>query len=253
MIKNYLKILTLFLGVLFTQSVNAAYETGVATEYKITVLKIELCATGSAIPTSNAAFSCLNPVTVSTAGLDSAVDIGNDAISAGEAAATLGNFGLASPGVTYTHLIATMKREIQITGKTANCSTKGDGTKATTIVGGSDSGSGESVAASTAPVSAKLFVPAMTNNSDNRDIRSVSNVAGDNATSGGTIDANHDFFQGMLALTTPFTLKPGQNPTVTMAFDTSTAVAALDGDGCASGADEMQAAPPTTTITIQGQ
>ena len=161
MIKNYLKILTLFLGVLFTQSVNAAYETGVATEYKITVLKIELCATGSAIPTSNAAFSCLNPVTVSTAGLDSAVDIGNDAISAGEAAATLGNFGLASPGVTYTHLIATMKREIQITGKTANCSTKGDGTKATTIVGGSDSGSGESVAASTAPVSAKLFVPAM--------------------------------------------------------------------------------------------
>ena len=253
MIKNYLKILTLFLGVLFTQSVNAAYETGVATEYKITVLKIELCATGSAIPTSNAAFSCLNPVTVSTAGLDSAVDIGNDAISAGEAAATLGNFGLASPGVTYTHLIATMKREIQITGKTANCSTKGDGTKATTIVGGSDSGSGESVAASTAPVSAKLFVPAMTNNSGNRDIRSVSNVAGDNATSGGTIDANHDFFQGMLALTTPFTLKPGQNPTVTMAFDTSTAVAALDGDGCASGADEMQAAPPTTTITIQGQ
>ena len=253
MIKNYLKILTLFLGVLFTQSVNAAYETGVATEYKITVLKIELCATGSAIPTSNTAFSCLNPVTVSTSGLDSAVDIGNDAIGAGEAAATLGNFGLASPGVTYTHLIATMKREIQITGKTANCSTKGDGTKATTIVGGSDSGSGESVAASTAPVSAKLFVPAMTNNSSNRDIRSVSNVAGDNATSGGTIDANHDFFQGMLALTTPFTLKSGQNPTVTMAFDTSTAVAALDGDGCASGADEMQAAPPTTTITIQGQ
>ena len=253
MIKNYLKILTLFLGVLFTQSVNAAYETGVATEYKITVLKIELCATGSAIPTSNAAFSCLNPVTVSTAGLDSAVDIGNDAIGAGEAAATLGNFGLASPGVTYTHLIATMKREIQITGKTANCSTKGDGTKATTIVGGSDSGSGESVAASTAPVSAKLFVPAMTNNSSNRDIRSVSNVAGDNATSGGTIDANHDFFQGMLALTTPFTLKPGQNPTVTMAFDTSTAVADLDGVGCGSGADEMQAAPPTTTITIQGQ
>lgn len=253
MIKNYLKILTLFLGVLFTQSVNAAYETGVATEYKITVLKIELCATGSAIPTSNAAFSCLNPVTVSTAGLDSAVDIGNDAISAGEAAATLGNFGLASPGVTYTHLIATMKREIQITGKTANCSTKGDGTKATTIVGGSDSGSGESVAASTTPVSAKLFVPAMTNNSGNRDIRSVSNVAGDNATSGGTISASHDYFQGMLALTTPFTLKPGQNPTVTMAFDTSTAVAALDGDGCTSGADEMQAAPPTTTITIQGQ
>ena len=253
MIKNYLKILTLFLGVLFTQSVNAAYETGVATEYKITVLKIELCATGSAIPTSNAAFSCLNPVTVSTAGLDSAVDIGNDAIIAGEAAATLGNFGLASPGVTYTHLIATMKREIQITGKTANCSTKGDGTKATTIVGGSDSGSWESVAASTAPVYAKLFVPAMTNNSGNRDIRSVSNVAGDNATSGGTISASHDYFQGMLALTTPFTLKPGQNPTVTMAFDTSTAVAALDGDGCASGADEMQAAPQTTTITIQGK
>ena len=253
MIKNYLKILTLFLGVLFTQSVNAAYETGEATEYQITVSKIELCATGSAIPTSNAAFSCLNPVTVSAAGLDSAVDIGNDAIGAGEAAATLGNFGLASPGVTYTHLIATMKREIQITGKTANCSTKGDGTKATTIIGGSDAGSGESVAATTTPVSAKLFVPAMTNNSDNRDIRSVSNVAGDNATNAGTISASHDYFQGMLTLAAPFTLISGQNPTVTMAFDTSTAVAALDGDDCGAGGKEMQAAPPTTTITIQGQ
>jgi len=253
MIKKYLKILTLFLGVLFTQSVNAAYETGEATEYKITVSKIELCATGSAIPTSDAAFSCLTPVTVSTAGLDSAVDIGNDAIGAGEAAATLGNFGLASPGVTYTHLIATMKREIQITGKTANCSTKGDGTKATTIILGSDAGSGESATSSTTPVSAKLFVPAMSNNSGNRSIRSVSNVAGDNATNGGTIDASHDFFQGMLVLTTPFTLIPGQNPTVTMAFDTSTAVAALNGEHCAAGGLEMQAAPPTTTITIQGQ
>ena len=55
------------------------------------------------------------------------------------------------------------------------------------IVGSSDTGSGESVAASTAPVSTKLFVPAMKNNSDNRDIRSVSNVAGDNATNAGTI------------------------------------------------------------------
>jgi len=253
MIKNYLKILTLFLGVLFTQSVNAAYETGEATEYQITVSKIELCATGSAIPTSDAAFSCLNPVTVSNAGLDSAVDIGNDAIGAGEAAATLGNFGLASPGVTYTHLIATMKREIQITGKTANCSTSGDGTKATTIILGSDAGSGVAASSLTTPVSAKLFVPAMTDNSSNRDIRSVSNVAGDNATNGGTISASHDYFQGMIPLAAPFTLKVGQNPIVTMAFDTSTAVAALDGVGCTDGEDEMQAAPPTTTITIQGQ
>lgn len=252
MIKNYLKILTLFLGVLFTQSVNAAYETGEATEYQITVSKIELCATGSAIPTSDAAFSCLNPVTVSAAGLDSAVDIGNDAIGAGEAAATLGNFGLASPGVTYTHLIATMKREIQITGKTANCSTKGDGDKRTNITG-SDTGSGESATSSTTPVSAKLFVPAMDDRAANRDIRSVSNVAGDNATNGGTISASHDYFQGMLTLAAPFTLIPGQNPTVTMAFDTSTAVAALEGGGCSTGADEMQAAPPTVTITIQGQ
>jgi len=53
----------------------------------------------------------------------------------------------------------------------------------------------------------------MTNNTDNRDIRSVSNVAGDNATNAGTISASHDYFQGILAL----------------------------------------AAPPTTTITIQGQ
>jgi len=81
------------------------------------------------------------------------------------------------------------------------------------LIAPSYSGSGESVADTTTPVSAKLFVPAMTNNTDNRDIRSVSNVAGDNATNAGTISASHDYFQGILAL----------------------------------------AAPPTTTITIQGQ
>ena len=53
-------------------------------------------------------------------------------ITAGEAAATLGNFGLATSGVTYTYVQMTMNRAITIKGSaTANstvCYTKGDGT-----------------------------------------------------------------------------------------------------------------------------
>ena len=50
-----------------------------------------------------------------------------------------------------------MKREIQITGKTANCSTKGDGTKRSNLGG---TGSESAAAGQHTPVSAKLFVPA---------------------------------------------------------------------------------------------
>ena len=60
MIKNLFKILfiTLFIYSISSKAF-AAVESGPATEYKVTITKIELCETGSSLTT------CLNPVTVS--------------------------------------------------------------------------------------------------------------------------------------------------------------------------------------------
>ena len=104
--KNLTILATLyFLGVTFLY---AASGSGLATVYKINVNKLELCETGSSVTT------CLNPITVSKAGLSTDVDLAS--ITAGETAATLGNFGLAKSGVTYTYVQMTMNRAITIKG-----------------------------------------------------------------------------------------------------------------------------------------
>ena len=254
MIKKFKLLIILFL----LTSINTANarELGQATEYKMTIHKLELCASGS---TFTATWNCINGADVSGGSVGTAIDIGSAAIGVGQAAATLGNFGLVKTGVKYTHIITTLSREFQITGLTRDvntgaisCVTDGDGAATTKI---SDSvGSGASKASGT-PVSSKLFAPAMNDQALYRMIRSVDDAAGSNPTAGGTIEAADLFFQSVGPLDTPYILKPGQIPTVTMAFETSTAVAARNHSACADGGTdaEMQANAPTATLSLQGQ
>jgi len=248
MIKKFKLLIILFL-LTSINTVNAR-ELGQATEYKMTIHKLELCASGS---TFTATWNCINGADVSGGSVGTAIDIGSAAIGVGEAAATLGNFGQVKTGVKYTHIITTLSREFQITGKTTSCSTAGDGTAATSVSSSANSGASE--ASTTAPVSSKLFAPAMSDQALYRMIRSVDDAAGSNPTAGGTIEAADLFFQSVGALAKPYILKPGQIPTVTMAFATTTAVAARNEGACADGgADaEMQANAPTATLTLQGQ
>jgi len=247
MIKKFKLLIILFL----LTSINTANarEVGEATEYKMTIHKLELCASGS---TFTATWNCINGADVSGGSVGTAIDIGSAAIGIGEAAATLGNFGKVKTGVKYTHIITTLSREFQITGSTASCVTNGDGAKTTNI--SNDTGGGPSKASGT-PVSSKLFAPAMSDQSAYRAIRSVSDAAGSNPEDGGTLDADHLFFQSVGPLDTPYILKPGQIPTVTMAFATTTAVAARVEGNCANGGSdtEMQANAPSATLTLQGQ
>ena len=93
MIKIFLK--TFIFICVFALGMNISYAakgTGAATVYKISVTKLELCETGSTLS------NCLNPITVSNPGLTTDVDLAS--ITAGEVAATLGNFGLATAGTT---------------------------------------------------------------------------------------------------------------------------------------------------------
>ena len=251
MIKKFKLLIILFL----LTSVNTANarDTGPATEYKMTIHKLELCATGSTIGAMGGNWNCINSVDVSGGSVGTAIDIGSAAIGIGQAAATLGNFGKVKTGVKYTHIITTLSREFQITGKTDSCSTAGDGTAATSVSSSANSGASE--ASTTAPVSSKLFAPAMSDQALYRMIRSVDDAAGSNPTAGGTIEEADLFFQSVGPLDTPYILKPGQIPTVTMAFATTTAVAARNENACADGGSdaEMQANAPTATLTLQGQ
>ena len=97
--KNLLLILILTL--LTFNSVNAASGTGEATQYRVTMKKVELCSDST----------CTTPILVGER--DMQADI-----AAAEAGATVGNFTSTAgiPGGTYTHIRITISRSIQITG-----------------------------------------------------------------------------------------------------------------------------------------
>jgi hypothetical protein len=169
-------------------------------------------------------------------------------ITAGEAAATLGNFGLAKSGVTYTYVQMTMNRAITIKGSaTANstvCFTKGDGNLNGTH-GVAETTSGDSTEAT-------LYVPPFVDATNYPQINSVGDATGAGARIAGTVDASDTHFQARQALAAPFILDPTAIPTVKVAFGTATAVTVSNGASC-DGAARMYATPPDATITIQGQ
>ena len=247
MIKKFKLLIILFL----LTSINTANsrELGEATEYKMTIHKLELCAAGSTIGALGENWNCIDSADVSGGSVGTAIDIGSAAIGVGEAATTLGNFGKVKLGVKYTHIITTLSREFQITGQTLTCITGGDG--ALTTKTDDSVGSGTSNVGLATPVSSKLFVPAMAGRAGTANLRSVSDVAGSNPQVNGTIIVSHEFFQTIGSIGS-YVLKPGQIPTVTMAFGTQQALAARNPSACDGGA-EMQAAEPVAILTLQGQ
>lgn len=234
MIKNLFKILfiTLFIYSLSSKTF-AAVEEGPATEYKVIITKIELCESGSSLT------ECINPVTVSSgAAVGSVLDIAGT--NPGESAGTLGNFGLATPGKSYTFLQATMDREITITGDSGNCTTSGgNGTLTTPATGGTGTAASKT-----------FFVPVFSDATNYPQVNGVKNSDGSGGQDApGNVTAGNSYFESREALTKPFTLTQGQIPTIFMAFSTATAVTHADNGTCGNAA--MYATPPTVTITIE--
>ena len=219
----------------------SASASGAATTLKITVTKIELCETGSTDT------NCLNPITVSDSGLSTNVDLAS--ITAGSVAATMGNFGRANAGKSYTYLQAIMSRAIIVRGSATadglTCYTKGDG---------NSNGATYGVAETTASDSteATLYVPAFVDAANFPRVNSVGDREGNNPRIAGTVNGADSHFASRDPLTKPFILDPSAIPTVTMAFGTSTSVTVSDGSNC-DGAARIYATPPDVTITIQGQ
>jgi|TARA_B110000285_G_C15093126_1_gene600284 hypothetical protein len=231
--KNLFKIL--FITSFFYLPISKAYaavESGPATEYKVTITKIELCETGSTTAL------CLSPVTVSSgSNLGVAMDIA--AVLSGEAVGTVGNFGLATVGKTYNVIQTTMDRSIVITGDSGNCTTSGgNGTLTTNATGGTGTAASKT-----------LYVPLLAQNDTYIAINGVQSSDGSGSQDeAGAITTGHNYFESRNVLTAPFTLKPGGIPTVSVAFSTATAVTHADNGTCGNAA--MYATPPTVTITI---
>ena len=192
---------------------NFAYSaSGDATEYKLTIYKIELCETGSTVA------NCLNPVTLFE-GNSGTIDIANT--TAGAQAAALGNPGSAILGKTYNATQVTMDRAITVAGYVADgvnsCSTveSNGSTKALNGLG--------DVSTSGTPVTpvAGIYYAGEAGAADLNVSDAWNAVSTD-----GTVDtddddnsANYQRLQWRTVLTAPVTITLGKTPTITIAFD----------------------------------
>ena len=227
-----IKILNTFIALIFLFSAfNAFAGTGRATEYKVTMTKLELCETGST--TAN----CLNPLTISPSTTSGEVDIA--AVDAGAAAGSYGNIAKAKIGTLYTYLQITMSRQFIITGTAGNnCATKAgeSGTK-TTDAAGQTGGT---------PGSSTLYVPDGSSYNDHMN-GSVDSL-GASVSNDGVIGTSDEYFQYRKIISGGgLKVKAGDFPTVKVAFDVSNAVG-NSGGTCTN--NVMYAEEPGMTISF---
>ena len=238
------KIKTFLITVLFTFIFygNAVAATGAATEYKITIYKIELC------DNSSSASACNNAVTIFD-GDSGAIDIANT--TAGAAAASLGNASAAKFGTSYTYLQITMGRDFTVKGSAA------DGSGTTCYTKSGEAGAAGTLAKGTTTagsVASTTLYAAMVGTSVGDNLTGLSSLT-DTTGVVSTIASDDEYFQYRQELASTFTMVQGNIPSVTVAFGTSAAVGAIDdmGDSCETvgAAKGLYAAEPDVTVTIK--
>jgi len=224
---------------------------GPATQYVITMTKVELCETGTTLVVT----SCVNPAQISAAGTSAEVDIAG--LGAGGAAA-FGNMSKAKVGSTYTHIRTTLSRLVTVTGQDNNI-TGGSGTCVTVSGNNGVVGKYALGATSGTPASVTLVMPdtATYNAGGGMGATLDNTVAGSTATAitqaAGTIVAADTHFASIAALGKPVSIKAGQIPTIKAAFGTDTAVraSAIGSVRCASSTKTLSIAPPDVSILIE--
>lgn len=222
----------IFLILLFTFLIlnkgYAATATGEATEYEITMKKVELCSDAT----------CTTPITVGE--IDMAADI-----AAADAGATVGNYASTAgiPSGTYSHIRITISRTIQITGTvvisdSSSCFTDGgtdnvaDNLLATTATSASSTTmylvNDDSYEVGTGTTDSENITIGYTNPT----YATSMSVSGDNAVM-------------IYELTEPYT-RLLKAPVIKVAFNTENAVGCED-----TTADVMWIEEPYVSITIQ--
>jgi hypothetical protein len=224
---------SLIVLILLFSSFNAFAATGPATEYKVTMTRIELCETGST--TAN----CFNALTISPTGTSGAVDIA--AVDAGAAAGSYGNIAKAKKGTLYTYIQIAISRQFSMTGSAGTCKTKaGEIGSKTTDAKGQSGGT---------PGSSTLYVPDGSSYNDHMN-GSVDSL-GASVSNDGVIGTSDEYFQYRKIISGGgLRVKAGDFPTVKVAFDVSNAVGEGTGGVSACTADVMYANEPGMTISF---
>ena len=237
------KIKTFLISIIFTFIFygNVVAGTGEATEYKITIYKIELC------DSSSTASACNGAVTIFD-GNSGAIDIANT--TAGASAASLGNASAATFGTAYTYLQITMGRDFTVKGSAA------DGSGTTCYTKSGEAGAAGTLAKGTTTagsVASTTLYAAMVGSSVGDNLTGLSSLT-DTSGVASTIESDDEYFQYRQELASTFTMVQGNIPSITVAFGTSAAVGAIDdmGDSCETvgAAKGLYAAEPDVTVTI---
>ena len=216
--------------ILLFSTFNAFAGTGPATEYKVTMTKLELCETGST--TAN----CLNPLTISPSTTSGEVDIA--AVDAGATAGSYGNIAKAKIGTLYTYIQITMSRQFSMTGTAGSCATKAGETGSKTADAAGQTGG--------TPGSSTLYVPDGTSYDDHMN-GSVDSL-GASVSDDGEIGSSDEYFQYRKIISgSGLKVKAGDFPTVKVAFDVSNAVG-NSGGTCTNAV--MYANEPGMTISF---
>ena len=222
----------IFLILLFTFLIlnkgYAATATGEATEYEITMKKVELCSDAT----------CTTPITVGER--DMAADI-----AAADAGATVGNYASTSgiPSGTYSHIRITISRTIQITGTVVI-----SGSSSCFTDGGTDNVADNLlVTTATSASSTTMYLvnddkyEVGTGTTDSENIT----IGYTNPTYASSMSVSGDNAVMIYELTEPYT-RLLKAPVIKVAFNTENAVGCED-----TTADVMWIEEPYVSITIQ--
>lgn len=222
----------IFLILLFTFLIlnkgYAATATGEATEYEITMKKVELCSDAT----------CTTPITVGE--IDMAADI-----AAADAGATVGNYASTAgiPSGTYSHIRITISRTIQITGTVVI-----SGSSSCFTDGGTDNVADNLlVTTATAASSTAMYLvnddkyEVGTGTTDSENIT----IGYTNPTYASSMSVSGDNAVMIYELTEPYT-RLLKAPVIKVAFNTENAVGCED-----TTADVMWIEEPYVSITIQ--
>ncbi|MDB2500320.1 hypothetical protein N9X01_02120 [Candidatus Pelagibacter bacterium] len=247
-ILKYIHLVIFF--ILFQSNLFAATTLGAATEYKITIKKIELCGAGSTIS------DCVGPITIFS-GNSGLIDIASTA--AGTAAATLGDVSAAPLGASYSVVQVTMDRKVTLKGTVTvgsnTCSTIANNASSQIL-------NGKGTHDTTGDEAAGVYYMGEALGSDMGAGDALNFIAADGSVSAdddnsladpGNVDIMH-----RTVLTAPVTITLGRLPTVKIAFGTTAAIgwgygAAGTAGHCtsSSNATGLFGAEPSVVITFQ--
>ena len=242
----YLVIFCIFLHT----NLFAATTLGTASEYKITIKKIELCGVGSTIS------DCVGPITIFS-GNSGLIDIAST--TAGAAAASLGDVSSAPLGATYSVVQVTMDRKVTLKGTVTvgsnTCSTIASNASSQIL-------NGKGAHGATSSEAAGVYYMGEALGSDMGAGDALNFIAADGSVSAdddnsladpGNVDIIH-----RTVLTAPITITLGKLPTVKIAFGATAAIGWGYGNAGTAGhctgssnATGLFGAEPSVVITFE--